>query len=104
MSIVWKIKTELRYLSACIHSFPNKYGRVYAGALLVNTFGGIKTQISFQHAYYWGTISSTNLPSSCLVVIVILISQNDTRVRSVKRTSNIYIKKSFQKNHINVSV
>lgn len=35
-----------RFLSFCIHSLTNKYGRVYAGALLVNTFGGIKTQIT----------------------------------------------------------
>lgn len=46
-SIMWKRKTELGFLSSCIHSFTNKYGRVYAGALLVNTFGGIKTQITF---------------------------------------------------------
>ena len=43
---VEKLKTVLRFLSSCIHSFTNKYGRVYAGALLVNTFGGIKTQIT----------------------------------------------------------
>lgn len=42
-----KLTTVLRFLSSCIHSFTNKYGRVYAGALLVNTFGGIKTQITF---------------------------------------------------------
>lgn len=37
-------KNELSFFSTCIHSFTDKYGRVYAGALLVNTFGGIKTQ------------------------------------------------------------
>lgn len=37
------------------------------------------------HAYYWGTVSSTNLPSACLVVISFL-SHNDTSAWSVKHT------------------
>lgn len=76
ISIMWEIKTVLRFLSSCIHSFPNTCGRVYAGALLVNTFGGIKTQNYTSHANYWGTVSSTILPSACLVIISFL-SQND---------------------------
>lgn len=42
------VENEEPFLSSCIYSFTNKYGRVYAGALLVNTFGGIKTQITFR--------------------------------------------------------
>lgn len=100
-SIVWKIKTVLRSISSCIHSFPNTYGRVYAGALLVNTFGGIKNTHYISHAYYWGTTSSTYLTSSCLVVTSSL-SQNDTRVRSATQTGeNEAIKKTH--NHINAS-
>lgn len=80
VSMVWEMKTVLRCLYSCIHSFPNKYGRVYAGALLVNTFGGIKTQITLHMLIIGGgTISSTNPPSSCLVVMSFL-SQSDTRV------------------------
>lgn len=52
---VEKKNWELSFLSSCIHSFTNKYGRVYAGALLVNTFGGIKTQITF-HMLIFGEL------------------------------------------------
>lgn len=75
-------KDRVKFLSTCIHSFTDTYGRVYAGALLVNTFGGIghRQFTCLLWGLFPGLISQVHALSSEAV------SHNDTGAWAVKRT------------------
>lgn len=74
-------KDRVKFLSTCIHSFTDTYGRVYAGALLVNTFGGSNRQFT---CLLWGLVPG--LISQVHALSSEAASHNHTGAWAVKRT------------------
>lgn len=95
-----KIKNSFKISLHCIHSSLKQIWERLCRRIAGEYLWSNQNTDYISHAYYWGTISSTNLPSSCLVVISFLF-QNDTSVCSVKHTGKK--KKSYQK-HTTISV
>lgn len=54
VSIMWKIKNSLRFLSSCIHSFPKQVRESLCRRIAGEYLWRNQNTDYISHAYYWG--------------------------------------------------